>query len=354
MKTMGIAAGTSLLLGGASPVAGHSKPSMDWVPAHSSNYSDGRRIDEDEPVVNNVRWFIVHVAEGSYDGTISYFQNPDANVSAHYVTKNDDSGATTQMVDEADTAWHAGNWPYNVYSVGIEHEGRTDVTTFTDALYRASAEAGQWAAETNNFPLRVRRFDVAPEDPRDGDGGFIGHDQVPDPNDPSQGGGISHHTDPGETWNWGRYEGYLRRFHLDKGEHTVTARDIAVLDSPGTDGDQIDTAPEETAGTVVGGPKKVDGFEWFEVAYGDGVLTGWSIADWLLAARFRSDSEVTTTTDLPVHTRPGTLYPQIDTAPSGTGGTVTAGPVDNDGYRWYELEYDDDVETGWSKGYWLE
>ena len=32
---------------------------------------------------------------------------------------------------------------------------------------------------------------------------IIGHYQVPDPNDPLQGGGIDNHTDPGQYWKWG-------------------------------------------------------------------------------------------------------------------------------------------------------
>jgi hypothetical protein len=35
---------------------------------------------------------------------------------------------------------------------------------------------------------------------------------VPDPSDPSQGGGIDHHTDPGSYWNWTHYLHLVRQF----------------------------------------------------------------------------------------------------------------------------------------------
>ena len=41
-------------------------------------------------------------------------------------------------------------------------------------------------------------------------------------------------------------------------------------------------------------------------------------------------------------------------APSGTTGSVTNGPVNSDGYTWYEIAYDDGVSDGWSAANWLE
>ena len=34
------------------------------------------------------------------------------------------------MVPERDIAWHAGNWPYNETSIGIEHAGFTNDGAF--------------------------------------------------------------------------------------------------------------------------------------------------------------------------------------------------------------------------------
>lgn len=349
LKVLGATAGAGAVLGSASLGAAHSKPSMDWIAADDSNYTDASRETD-----YDIRWFVVHVAEGSYEGTISHFQDSSADVSAHYVTENDSSGDMTQMVAEEDVAWHAGNGGYNDHSLGIEHEGYTDETTFTDALYQASARTAQWAAETYNFPLRVRRYDVAPCSATDGNGGIIGHDQIPDPNDCSQGGGASHHTDPGSTWNWGRYEGYVRRYHLGVSEHAVTSADLSVRDGPGTNYTRIDVAPQGYTGTVIDGPVDNDGYRWYKVDYEGDVATGWSAANWLPYSRFDVGHGVTTTSALNVRNGPGTSYDSIDTAPDGTTGTVSDGPVDNDGYRWFEVNYDDGVSTGWSAGYWLE
>jgi uncharacterized protein YraI len=322
---------------------------MDWVPADSSNYTDANRESD-----YDIRWYIVHVTEGSYEGTISWFQDPDADASTHYVFENADPSSATQMVAEEDIGWHAGNWSYNAHSLGAEHEGFTDETTFVDALYEKSARTAQWAAETYNFPLRVRRYDVAPCDALNGNGGVIGHDQVPDPNNCSSGGGAGGHTDPGSTWNWGRYEGYLRRYHRAQYEHAVTSADLSVRDGPGTSYSRIDVAPQGTPGTVIDGPVDSDGYRWYKVDYDDGVATGWSAADWLLHSRFDIGHSATARVDLSVRNGPGTSYSRIDTAPAGTGGTTVDGPVDNEGYRWMKVDYGGGVQTGWSASYYLD
>jgi N-acetylmuramoyl-L-alanine amidase len=63
-------------------------------------------------------------------GAVEWFQNPTSKVSAHYVVQMD--GAIVQCVNEADTAWHAGevsassNYAMlpnpNLWTLGIEHE----------------------------------------------------------------------------------------------------------------------------------------------------------------------------------------------------------------------------------------
>ncbi|MFS8641277.1 MAG: N-acetylmuramoyl-L-alanine amidase [Symbiobacteriaceae bacterium] len=147
-----------------------------WVPAHSSNYTASNR-----PGSYPIRYIVIHVAQGSYAGTISWFQNPSANVSAHYVIRSSD-GAITQMVREKDIAWHAGNWTYNTQSIGIEHEGWvSSCTWFTDAMYRASAQLTRHIALKYNIPMTRSHI--------------IGHNEVPG----------ATHTDPGPCWDWNYY-----------------------------------------------------------------------------------------------------------------------------------------------------
>jgi N-acetyl-anhydromuramyl-L-alanine amidase AmpD len=147
-----------------------------WVPASSSNYTVSSR--ESAYPINYV---VIHTTQGSYAGTISWFQNPAASVSAHYVIRSSD-GAITQMVREKDIAWHAGNWTYNTQSVGIEHEGFVNNPSwYTDPMYRASAALTRNVCLKYGIPMTRSRI--------------IAHSEVPG----------ATHTDPGPNWNWTYY-----------------------------------------------------------------------------------------------------------------------------------------------------
>jgi hypothetical protein len=147
-----------------------------WAPANSGNYTVSSR--ESSYPINYV---IIHVAQGSYAGTISWFQNPSAGVSAHYVVRSSD-GAVTQSVRDKDIAWHAGNWTYNTQSIGIEHEGYIDnASWFTDAMYRGSAALTKHLCDKYGIPKDRSHI--------------IGHIEVPG----------ATHTDPGPNWNWTYY-----------------------------------------------------------------------------------------------------------------------------------------------------
>ncbi|MEU8272170.1 N-acetylmuramoyl-L-alanine amidase [Sphaerisporangium sp. NPDC049002] len=155
-------------------------PAASWVAASSSNYTASSR-----PTSYAIDRVVVHVTQGSYAGTISWFQNPSAQVSAHYVVRSSD-GAVTQMVRDKDIAWHAGNWDYNTRSIGIEHEGYvSDASWFTDAMYRSSAALTR--AICDNYGIPKDRSHI------------IGHSQVPG----------ATHTDPGAYWDWTKYMQYV-------------------------------------------------------------------------------------------------------------------------------------------------
>ena len=172
-------------------VAAVGLPGVPFVPANPHNYAHTHR-----PAAA-IRILVVHTIEGSYDGAISWFRNPRARASANFVVSRD--GAVTQMVPTWAVAWHAGNGYVNAHSLGIEHEGFTNVRwTVTDAEYRGSA---QLAAQL------IRRYKI----PLDR-GHVIGHNQVPDPRHPWLKGGFAHHTDPGRYWDWTRYLAYVRAY----------------------------------------------------------------------------------------------------------------------------------------------
>ena len=97
---------------------GSDYPYAIWKPAPDCNFS--QRTDP-------VSGVVIHYTEGSYAGCISWFQNCDASVSAHYVIRSSD-GQVTQMVREADKAWHARS--ANAYTIGIEHEAYGNIWSF--------------------------------------------------------------------------------------------------------------------------------------------------------------------------------------------------------------------------------
>ena len=167
-------------------------PPAAWVPASTANFSTANR-PHDYPV----DMIIIHDIEGSYGSAIQEFQNPAAQVSAHYVIS--DAGQVTQMVAEHDIAWHAGNWDYNTRAIGIEHEGfATGPNWYTTPMYDASAHL--IASICSRWGVPIDRTHV------------IGHYQVPDPNHPGQFGGAGHHTDPGTNWDWTDYMSLAQRY----------------------------------------------------------------------------------------------------------------------------------------------
>lgn len=154
-----------------------------FIPASSSNYTDSSRSSVDRVVI--------HTMEGSYSGSISWFQNSSASASAHYMVRSSD-GEITQMVDEEDTAWHAGHWDTNSRSIGIEHEGYISDpgTWYTEAMMAASAQLTRDICDRYGIPIDRSHI--------------IGHNEVPGCSNPS-GGGSSCHTDPGSGWDWNKY-----------------------------------------------------------------------------------------------------------------------------------------------------
>ncbi|MCD9088526.1 peptidoglycan recognition family protein [Stenotrophomonas sp. SY1] len=159
-----------------------------WSAASTSNYSASRSAA--------ISAVTVHTTQGSYAGTISWFKNASAQVSAHYVIRSSD-GQVTQMVRDAHTAWHVGS--QNSYTLGIEHEGFVDNSSwYTNAMYEASAAlvrnfcakysaisctsaySGAASSGINVLPTSVK---------------IKGHQHYSGQT----------HTDPGINWNWSKY-----------------------------------------------------------------------------------------------------------------------------------------------------
>ena len=162
-------------------------PPAIWNPAASCNYSARTAA---------ISHVTVHTTQGSYAGSISWFQNCQAGVSAHYVVRSSD-GQVTQMVRETDKAWHVGN--SNGYTIGIEHEGyiNAPATWYTSAMYNASAALTRDILASRGLSQKVF----------DGSGGW---NAVPSDSVYNVKGHVNFasqsHTDPGSGWDWPRYK----------------------------------------------------------------------------------------------------------------------------------------------------
>ncbi|WP_227793495.1 N-acetylmuramoyl-L-alanine amidase [Paenibacillus guangzhouensis] len=137
----------------------------------------------------DIRYIVIHDTEETYQDTINIFTNPSSSVSAHYVIRSSD-GLIAQMVKNKNVAWHAGNWYFNMHSIGIEHEGfaMEGATWFTERLYRSSAALVRYLGDKYDIPLDRAHI--------------IGHNEIPGLTPARQ---KVMHQDPGPFWDWEHY-----------------------------------------------------------------------------------------------------------------------------------------------------
>lgn len=120
--------------------------------AHKSNFTYSRRERS-----YNIKRIVVHVAEGSFSGTIRWLKNRSANVSAHYVVAR--NGRVAQCVRHRHIAWHSGRWRVNTHSIGIEHAGYgSNRNTWTRAMYRSSARLAAYICKRHNIRVDSRHI----------------------------------------------------------------------------------------------------------------------------------------------------------------------------------------------------
>jgi hypothetical protein len=114
-------------------------------PAGADRFSVGRNGTAIDRIV-------IHTMVGWISQADRTFKTGSRQVSAHYGVRVD--GTIWQWVKEEDTAWHAGNWPMNLRSIGIEHEDGGDYNGLRpDALYAASSELVADIARRYNIPV---------------------------------------------------------------------------------------------------------------------------------------------------------------------------------------------------------
>ncbi|WP_394140560.1 N-acetylmuramoyl-L-alanine amidase [Cytobacillus oceanisediminis] len=148
------------------------------------NYDIANRPEDDL----DIRYIIIHDIEGSAQSAISHFQN-QSYVSAHYVIDSA-TGKITQMVRPEDVPWHAGNWYFNMHSIGLEHEGfaAEGADWYSEQMYRSTAKLVKYLSERFGIPLDRQHI--------------IGHDEIPGLTAAKHRG---MHWDPGAYWDWGHF-----------------------------------------------------------------------------------------------------------------------------------------------------
>jgi len=155
----------------------------------------------------------VHDTEGGWNASVSTLQN-DSGKSVHYII-DADGGKVGQLIAEADTGWHVGNWFYNSRMVGIEHVGYAGLDDYQTPLYAKSADLVRSIAKRNKLGPNKDGTDLDRSV-------LVGHQEVPDGNQIAQGsppcslspgncvksnnyGGANNHRDPGVNWEWCQY-----------------------------------------------------------------------------------------------------------------------------------------------------
>lgn len=185
-------------------------PPAIWNPAASCNFEAGRS--------QAISAVVIHDMEGYYAGSIAWFQTCPCPSgcsncsgyrpcgvgasSAHYLIRSSD-GQVTQMVLEADKAYHVGS--ENAYTIGIEHEGICGTNTssyYSTNMYNSSANLVRDICTSYGInPLRTywgASCTCAQSSAACQKGACIkikGHQMYPNQT----------HTDPGIDWDWTRY-----------------------------------------------------------------------------------------------------------------------------------------------------
>lgn len=130
-----------------------------WI--GSPNFTKGRYTYKPE-------YIVIHIMEGTLNGTDSWFNNPSSHVSAHSGVGS--NGEVHDYVHSVDTAWHCGTTSIgkatfkgfkqingklvntNLYCLGLEHEGTHD-KEITEECYLASARKIKFWGNRFNIPI---------------------------------------------------------------------------------------------------------------------------------------------------------------------------------------------------------
>ncbi|MEU2234036.1 N-acetylmuramoyl-L-alanine amidase [Streptomyces vietnamensis] len=193
------------------------------------NYTAGDRPNQGV----DIRQIVIHDTEGAYDGSLQVLTDPTGSGSAHYLIRASD-GLVTQMLENKNLAWHAGNWTHNMHAIGVEHEGYAikEGSWYTPSQYASSAALVKFLA--NKYGVPIDREHI------------IGHDEVALQTDNNV---ASLHWDAGPYWDWNYYMSLLGAPQGDKGAGgLLRAGQVVRVVPPFTTANQ---PPLTTGGTAV-------------------------------------------------------------------------------------------------------
>lgn len=305
-------------LGGAdAPVIGtraDAFPQVRQIRAYSGNYSARSS--------RTINYIVIHTIEGSEGSAINWFQNPAANVSAHYIVSH--AGRVTQMVPDMSVAWHAGNSTYNAQSIGIENEGYAGRNTWTDTQYAVLADLVRGLCDRYGIPKTRSRI--------------IGHKEVPG----------ATHGDPGRYFDWTRFMNLV-----NGGSGGTTTPAPTPAPAPATSGLQaveINTdvlnVRDGVWGNVIGQAQRGQQFVatasrsgWFQIDFG--ARKGWVSGSYV--RRVTATAELVTASSLNVRTQASTAGGIIATTTSGQRHVRLQQSGD-----WYLVQFDH--RRGWVHG----
>lgn len=115
--------------------------------AHSSNYTNSSWTKN----FIVIHWWDNPAKRPQFDGIVSWFRNPSANVSCQYVVE---ANRIAQMTPESAYAWHAGSTQGNRHGIGIEVNPRLSAGDYeTTAVLVAEI----WRRRGKKLPLRRHR-----------------------------------------------------------------------------------------------------------------------------------------------------------------------------------------------------
>ena len=128
---------------------------------------------------------IIHYTQGTSFAPIAFGPGGLAHYGVGY------NGAVDQYIQERHVPYHAGNWPVNLRSVGIEHVGYGRPEDWTDAMLNGSAKLSADICKRDGVPIDRNHIK--------------GHVEVSGP------GG---HTDPGQFFPWDKYMSLIKKYYV--------------------------------------------------------------------------------------------------------------------------------------------